>query len=179
VKKEQSKSRFNTENERIKYRYRVHIRRVGKKDEKTILSALQHIRDFEIFIKFKGFEDFNDVVADKYVQSMFNDKKSMSYISDNIRALKDFLIWLERQRGYRTKINYNHIDYLNISQNQRNTAKAREYKKSYKFAQIIEMIRAMPEKTEKERRDKAIISLQALCSLRISELRSVKIKKSD
>ena len=176
MKKEKSKARFNAANERIKYRYRIHIRRVGKKDEKTILAALKYIRDFEIFIGFKGFEVFNDMVADKYIQSMFDAKKSLNYINDSIRALKDFLNWAERQRGYRSKIDYNHIDYLNISQNQRNTAKAKEYQKAYKFEQIIEMIRVMPEKTEKEKRDKAMISLQALCSLRISELRTVKMK---
>ncbi len=174
--KEKAKARFNATNERIKYRYRIHIRRVGKKDEKTILAALKYIRDFEIFIGFKGFEVFNDMIADKYIQSLFDAKKSLSYINDSIRVLKDFLNWAERQRGYRSKIDYNHIDYLNISQNQRNTAKAKEYKKSHKFEKIIEMIRIMPEKSAKEKRDKAMISLQALCSLRISELRTVKMK---
>jgi len=167
---------FNPANERVKYKYRIHTRRVGKKDEKTILAALKHIRDFEIFIEFKGFEVFNEAVADKYVQSMFNTQKSLSFISDNIRALKDFLNWLERQRGYRSKIDYNHIDYLNISNNQRKEAKACEYKKSYKFEQIIETIRAMPNKTITDKRNKAMVSLQALCALRISELRTVKMK---
>lgn len=176
MKKEKTKARFNAANERIKYKYRVHIRRVGKKDEKTILAALKYIRDFEIFIGFKGFEVFNDMVADKYIQSMFKDKLSLNYISGNIRALKDFLNWLERQRGYRSKIDFNHIDYLNISSNQRKEAKAMEYKKAYKFEQIIETIRKMPDKTITEQRNKAIMSLQALCALRVSELRTVKIK---
>jgi len=34
----------------------------------------------------------------------------------------------------------------------------------------------MPDKTIRDKRDQAIISLQALCTLRISELRTVKIK---
>ena len=50
--KEKSKARFNVANERIKYKYRIHIRRVGKKDEKTILAALKYIRGFEIYIGF-------------------------------------------------------------------------------------------------------------------------------
>lgn len=176
MNKDKFKASFNPVNERMKYKYRVHVRRVGQKDEKTILAALKHIRDFEIFISFTGFEKFDDTLADKYIQAMFVRKLSLSYITDNIRALKDFLNWLERQRGYRSKINYNHIDYLNISRNQRNTAKATEYQKAYKYDQIIAMIRAMSEKTDKNKRDKAIISLQALCTLRISELRTVKIK---
>lgn len=163
-------------NERMKYKYRQHLRRIGQKDDKTVVAALKNIRDFEIFMGFEGFEKFNDHIADKYIQGMFNANLSLSYITDNIRALKDFLNWLERQRGYRSKINYNHIDYLNVSRNQRNTAKATEYQKAYKYDQIIALIRAMPEQTDKDKRDKAIISLQALCTLRISELRTVKIK---
>ena len=167
---------LNPANERIKYKYRIHVRRVGRKDEKTILAALKHIRDFEIFIEFCGFEKFNDTLADKYIQSLLDQKLSLSHINDNIRALKDFLNWLERQRGYRSKINYNHIDYLSISRNQKNTAKASEYQKAYKFDQIKKVIRAMPDVAIKDKRDKAIISLQALCTLRISELRTVKVK---
>ena len=173
--KDRKPSQFNATNERIKYKYRTHLRRIGQKDEKTILAILKHIRDFEIYINFAGFEKFNADIADKYIQGMFSVNLSLSYITDNIRALKDFLNWLERQRGYRSKINYNHIDYLNVSRNQRRSAKATEYQKAYSYEQIIQAIRLMPERTDKDKRNKAIISLQALCTLRISELRTVKI----
>jgi integrase/recombinase XerD len=173
---DKTNAQFNKYNERIKYKYRQHLRRVSQKDEKTVLAELKHIRDFEIFINFAGFETFNEHVADKYIQGMFNANKSLSYISDNVRILKDFLRWLERQRGYRSKIDYNQIDYLNISRNQRSTAKAVEYQKAYKFTEIIKTIRQVPDKSEKNKRDRALISLQALCALRIGELRTVKIK---
>ncbi|MEQ1789589.1 MAG: site-specific integrase [Rickettsiales bacterium] len=167
---------FNPVNERSKYKYRAHIRRALKKDNKTIIAILKHIRDFEKFIGFAGFEKFNETIADKYIASLFDADLSLSYIDDNIRTLKEFLRWLERQKGYRSKINYNHIDYLNISANQRKTAKATEYKKSYSYKQIIDTIRKMPDATITQRRNKAIISLQALCGLRISELRTIKLK---
>jgi integrase len=173
---EKKRAQFNNLNERVKYKYRQHLRRVSQKDEKTILAALKHIRCFEVYMKFAGFIKFNDHVADKYIQRMFTENLSLSYISDNVRALKDFLKWLERQRGYRSKINYNHIDYLNISRNQRNTAKATEYSKSYKYEEIIQTVRQMPDQSEKDKRDRAIISLQALCALRPGELRTVKLK---
>lgn len=176
MRKGKKPDQFNAKNERIKVKYRIHVRRVGKKDEKTIIAALKHIRDFEIFIDFQGYEAFNENVADKYIQGMFNDDLSLSYINDNLRSLREFLTWLERQRGYRSKINYNHIDYLNLSRNQLRTAKATEYVRAYKYDQIIEAIRNMPDKSVRERRDKAIVSLNALCTLRISELRTVKLK---
>lgn len=176
MNKDKKRDQYNAANERMKYKYQQHLRRIGQRDEKTIIAALKHIRDYEIFMDFAGFEKFNEYVADKYIQGMCNTDLSLSSIENNLRALKDFLNWLERQRGYRSKINYNHIDYLNITKNQRKTAKATEYQKAYKYDQIIKTIRQMPDMTDKDKRDKAMVSLQALCALRISELRTVKIK---
>lgn len=170
------KDKFNPNNERAKYKYRIHIKRALRKDIKTITSTLKHLRDYEKFTDFVGFEKFNDSIANKYIDNLFNRELSLSYINDNIRVLKEFLQWLERQNGYRTKINYNHIDYLNISNNQKRQAKASEYKQSYTYIQILKTIRSMPSNTLIEKRNKAIISLQAHCGLRISELRTVKLK---
>lgn len=77
---------YNSANERIKYRYRMHIRRVGRKDDKTIIAILKHLRTFEIFVKFEGFEMFSESVADKYIQNLIKDGLSLSFISGNLRA---------------------------------------------------------------------------------------------
>lgn len=170
------KSQYNVKNERMKFQYRKHISRVQQKDKKTVMSVLKNIRTFEEFIGFAGFESFNDSVADKYIADLFNKDISLPYISNNIRDLKEFLRWLERQNGYRTKINYNHIDYLNLTRNQQRQAKSSHYKHSYKFEQILTTIRQMPTKTDKDKRDVALISLQAMCALRINELRTVTLQ---
>ncbi|WP_218048672.1 tyrosine-type recombinase/integrase [Curvivirga aplysinae] len=160
----------------MKYRYRKHLARIGQRDEKTIIESIKNIRQFEAFISFKGFESFNEKLADSYINFLTKAQKSYSTIINALRYLKDFLNWLERQKGYRSKLNYNHVEYLSLSRNQRRQAKASAYKKSYSFDQIIETIRKMPDKTEKDKRDRALIGLQALCTLRISELRTVKIR---
>ena len=116
--KDKVKHKFNEANERAKYQYRIHKARVGRKDAKTINAELQHLRDYEIFTGFKDFRTFNESSADKYIRHLFNEGLSLSYINDNLRALRDFLNWLERQRGYRAKINYNHIEYLHTTNNQ-------------------------------------------------------------
>jgi len=171
---DKQKPQYNPVNERMKYKYRQHLRRIGQRDEKTINASLKHLRDFEIYIDFAGFEIYDADIADKYVRSLFGKELSLSYIMDNVRAIKEFLKWLERQKGYRSKIDYNQIEYLNISRNQRNTAKAKEYKPSYKFQQILQTIRAMPKTTDREKRDVAVISLQAMCAFRVGELRTIK-----
>lgn len=174
--KEDNHNRRNPVNERAKYKYRIHLKRIGRKDDKSIIAALKHIRDYEIFTGFGSFASYNDTVADKYINSLFDRELSLSYIDDNIRMLKEFLRWLERQKGYRSKINYNHIDHLNISDNQRKTAKATAYKRSHKYPEILATIRLMLDTTIIQKRNKAMLSLQALCGLRVSELRTVKIQ---
>lgn len=167
---------YHAPNERAKYRYRIHLARASGMDEKTVISILKHIRDFEIFTRFADFKTFNDSRADRYIRAMSDSQKSLSYMQDNIRALREFLRWLERQKGYRSKIDYNHIDYLNLTRNQRKEAKTMDYKQSYAYEQILTTIRQMPDGTITEQRDKAIVSLQALCGLRAGELRTVKLK---
>ncbi len=168
--------KFLARNERAKFKYRMHLRRLKQLDEKTVIAVLKHIRDFEKSTNFASFEVYNREVADKYVRDLFGRDLSLSYIVSNLKAIRDFFLWLERQRGYRSKINYNEIYYLNTTKNQQKAAKAAKYQKSYKYEQIIDTIRKMPDRTLRERRNKAMISLNALCSLRISELRTVALE---
>jgi integrase/recombinase XerD len=176
MKIKEKREQFNPKNERIKYQYRIHIKRAIKKDDKTIIAELKYLREYELFSCFADFETFNSTKANKYIDYLFDQDYSLSYINDALRTLKVFLTWLERQKGYRSKINYNDIDYLNITNNQRRASKATEHKKSYDFDQIVKTIRQMPSQTMIERRNRAIISANALCSLRISELRTIKLK---
>lgn len=176
MKIKEKRDQFNPKNERIKYQFRVHTKRSVKKDEKTIIAELKYLREYELFDNFADFATYNNTKADKYINYLFDQDYSLSYINDALRTLKVFLSWLERQKGFRSKINYNDIDYLNITNNQRRAAKATEHKRSYSFDQIIKTIRQIPETTIIERRNKAIISANALCSLRISELRTIKLK---
>lgn len=43
MKEEDKKSKFNTANERMKYKYRKHIQHVGRKDIKTVIEDLKPI----------------------------------------------------------------------------------------------------------------------------------------
>lgn len=88
-------NRLNAPNERMKYKYRIHIKRIGRKDMKTVLEELKHIRDFEKFIDFAEFKVFDDMVADGYINKLLADEFSLNYIDGNLRALKNFLMWLK------------------------------------------------------------------------------------
>ena len=47
MKKDKKPDQYNPVNERMQYKYRQHLRRIGQKDDKTVVAALKNIRDFE------------------------------------------------------------------------------------------------------------------------------------
>jgi len=176
MKRKENPEQFNASNERNKYKYRIHVKCAWKKDEKTIIAELKYLREYEIFSSFGGFENFDNMKANKYIDYLFDCGYSASYANDALRTLRVFLTWLAKQKGYRSKIEFNDIDYLNLSNNQKRASRAPEHKRSYTYDQIIQTIRKMPSDTMIQRRNKALISTNAACSLRVSELRTIKLK---
>ncbi|MDD4556627.1 MAG: site-specific integrase [Alphaproteobacteria bacterium] len=171
-----TKTQYNPKNERIKQTYKNFIARVEQKDEKTVFASLKNIREFELGNNFINFENVNPDMISNYIKSMIARKLSLSFVSHNVKALKDFYFWLGSQNGFRNKIDYNTTAHFRLSNNQRREAMACEYQESYDLEDILATIRQMPDKTLTDKRNKAIISLQALCGLRISELRTIKMK---
>ena len=167
---------YNAKNERVKYDYAIYLSNAKQRDRKTVLSVMEHLHKYEDFRNFADFSIINEKIIHNYVEKLSRENKSLSYMDHNLRTIREFYFWLERQRGYKSKINYNILAYFNLTKNQRKEARATEYQRSYKLDDIFRVIRVMPENSMEERRNKAMISLQCLCGLRISELKTVKIK---
>ena len=147
-----------------------------QRDKKTVMAVLKHLHEYEELNKFADFTNINENIIHSYVDALLVKNLSLSYIDHNLKTLKDFYSWLERQKGYKSKINYNHLAYFSLTRNQRKEARACEYQNSYKLDDIYRTIRSMPANTLLERRNRAMLSLQCICGLRVSELRTVKIK---
>ncbi len=167
---------YNAKNERIKYDYAIYLSNAKQRDRKTVMIVMKHLHVYENYRNFADFSEINEKTIHNYVEKSLKENKSLSYIDHNLSTIREFYSWLERQRGYKSKINYNILAYFSLTKNQRKEARATEYQRSYKRKDIIKAIRAMPENSMENRRNKAMISLQYFCGLRISELRTVKIK---
>jgi len=167
---------MNANNERIKYNYRVCLARADGRDKKTLLHVIYHITEFEKYTGYKDFQKTTQSMIHDYIEKMIAKGTSLSFADHNVKALQKFYQWLSIQRGYRSKIDPNLPRFFQLSANQRKIARAPSYRESYEIADIKRAIANMPKKSITERRNKAIVSLQALCGLRISELRTIKIK---
>lgn len=169
------KNQYNPINERLKYEYRKHLLRIKRADKKTALTICQHIREFEELTGFQSFPKITSDVVNQYVQNLSTSGVSLSYLGHNIRTLNLFFLWVQGEPEYRNKMEPHLADYFSLSHNQRRMATAPNYRESYERADIEKAIEQMPSKTLVQRRNKAIITLQYLCGLRISELRTIPI----
>lgn len=167
---------MNANNERMKYNYRICLARVDKRDTKTWMQAIRHITEFEKFTGYKDFQKTSPSMINDYINRMIQKGTSLSFADHNVKALQKFYQWLSIQKGYRGKIDPNLARYFQLSANQRKIARAPSYRESYDIDDVKRTIANMPDKSITERRNKAIVSLQALCGLRISELRTIKVK---
>lgn len=170
------KGRYNPKNVRVVYKYIQHLKHALGKDAKTTYQINKYIRHYDEFLNFEDFTLFNGQKAIRFKDFLLSGRFSSSYVLNAVSALKDFFTWLERQKGYRSKIKFNDIAYLSLTKNQINKARATEYQHSYKPADILRAIRGMPEASIIDKRNKAMVSLQLACGLRPAELRTIKLK---
>ena len=82
MKIKEKREQFNPKNERIKYQFRIHTKRAIKKEGETIIAELKYLREYELFSCFANFETYNSTKADKYINYLFDQDYSLSYIND-------------------------------------------------------------------------------------------------
>jgi site-specific recombinase XerD len=83
---------------------------------------------------------------------------SASTVHAMLAALKAFFVWLADQPGYASRIKYSDAEYFNVPDNLSRTATARRFKACPTLAQVRAMLDAMPEETEIDQRDRALVA---------------------
>ncbi|WP_078477097.1 tyrosine-type recombinase/integrase, partial [Solemya elarraichensis gill symbiont] len=96
-----------------------------------------------------------------------------------LRHLKGFFQWLAMQTGYKSRINYTDTEYFNLSEKDTRVATARRSKSVPTVEQIKHVIENMPETTDIERRNRALIAFTLLTGIRDSAIASLKLKHVD
>src|SRR5208283_6138201 len=89
-----------------------------------------------------------------------------SSVHATLGALKAFFVWLADQPGYASRIKYADAEYFNAPDNLSRIATARRFKACPTLAQIRAMIDAMPNETEIEKRDRALLAFAILSGAR-------------
>ena len=174
---------YNSQNEIIKRKYAIMLRNAKGREEKTINGTMQAIYEFETLTGFEDFKKFNIQQAIQFKEHLAKKENkvtgypiSKSYLRNHTTHVRRFFEWLHNQKGYKKYIEYDDTQYFNLTRNDRNRASATGYQEGYLIEDILSTIRAMPQNTELEKRNKALISLCLLTTPRISALRTARIE---
>lgn len=175
--------RYNKSNEIVKYKFLEKLEHSKNgKDPKTVNQYAAALHEFEVAIGFKDFRKYNSDWAITFKEHL-NEKKnkrtgkhiSKSLYFHYISFVREFVEWVVSYDKTYGKIKQDEIDYLHVTRNDKNKARATGYQESHEVADILTTIRLMPVRTDIERRNKAMLSLCLLTTPRISSLQTATI----
>lgn len=165
----------NPLNEYLKYKFRIYLNNHKGFDHKTSVTHMQLLRQYEKYCNFTDLHKPKQKTVCEYINHTTS-THSVSFCEGCTSTLREFFKWLQTQPRYKNASNTAIIAFCNLTNNQRKTARSKAYQESYTLEEIRTAISKMPRTTDKEQRNLAIVSLMALCGLRNSEIRTVKIQ---
>ena len=118
-------SKRNSKNERIKRQYSEFLKHADGKAEATIRQVEKAIQRYESFTSSADFATFDQRRAKAFKAHLVELGLSKATMHSGVTALKRFFGWLAHQSGYKSRIAYTDIEYLNLADKEVRAAKAR------------------------------------------------------
>jgi integrase len=104
---------------------------------------------------------------------------SKATLRHTLAALRAFFEWLSGQSGFRQKITYSDASYFNLSLKDRTVARAAREDRVPTLEQIHFVLNSMPQTTEVDCRNRALVALAALTAPRADALASMRLRHID
>jgi site-specific recombinase XerD len=161
-------SKRDPENVRIRRKYQIYLKEAKRLSQRTVNMHLAAIERFEAINGYKPFKKFRIQQAvsfkDKLRAEKSNSGQPLAPASLNqiCKALRAFFQWLSEQQGYRRAISYSDADYFNLSNAEQAQARTHDAKPSPTLDQIRYVLKNMPNGSDLERRNQALIAFFAL-----------------
>lgn len=176
-------TRHNPDNEIVKYKFFELLENSKDgKDPKTVNQYVNAVHEFEIATDFKDFRKYNSdwaIILKDYLNDKITQREgkhvSASLFLHYISHVRQFLQWLRDNVPEYSKLKQYDIDYMHVKRKEKTKARATNHPESHDIVDILATIRKMPESTEIEIRNKAIMSLFLLTTPRISSLQEARV----
>ena len=176
----------NPNNERIKRRYLAYLREAKRYSESTVDSVAKALFRFEAYTKFRDFKAFHFEQAIAFKRHLAEqesdvtgEKLSKATVHSILGHLKGFFQWLASQPGYKSRFRYSDAEYLNLSNKDSRIATARRDGKFPTLEQVKHVIEMMPNISEIERRNRALVAFTLITGARDGAIASLKLKHVD
>ncbi len=176
----------NPNNERIKRQYLAYLKEAKSHSEATVDAVAKALSRFEVDTKFRDFKAFHFEQAIAFKRHLAEQdskvtggKLSKATLHATLADLKRFFQWLAWRPGYKSRLKYTDAEYFNLSDKDTRVATARREKKFPTIEQVKHVIATMPNNTEIERRNRALVAFTLLTGSRDSAIASMKLKHID
>lgn len=177
--------KINEENERAKRAYVFYLEQAKGLDQKSTDKVLAAILKFEESTGFKSFKHFHIEQASRFKAVLAKAKgrtgKPLSHatIDATLAQVRGFFHWLAGQSGYKSRISYSDTEYF---RNNRKDARVAHTRQDIPYPSVeaaFHAFQAMPNRTEIERRDKALFAFFMLTGARVGAVASLRLKHID
>lgn len=179
-------TKHNANNVRVKHKYFAYLKATQGHSEQTIDPVAKALARFEVYTKHKDFKEFHVEQAINFKQHLAEQKGKQSgenlskaTLDSTLTTLKKFFQWLSRETGYKIRIRYNDADYFNLSGKDTRIATAHREQRWPTLEQVRHVINAMPDGSDIERRNRALVAFTLLTGARDSAIDSMKLKHVD
>jgi integrase len=176
----------NPQNERLKHAYVNRLREARGMSEGSIDHVTKALDRFETYTRHRDFKLFHIDQAKGFKRHLAsqrsertNEPLSKATVYTTLTALKAFFMWLADQPGYKSRISYTDTEYFNLNMKDARIAKAVREPRVPTLEQIHHVLRSMPDTTEIELRNRALIAFTILTGARDGAIASLKLKHVD
>lgn len=176
---------FNALNELLKKQYEEMLLHGSYRDKQSARSAWRAINLFEKSTGKKDFTTFTKEQAicfKKALETWLNHSGmpySLSSMRSILRHVREFINWLGMHPKYAKKFNRQAIGYLHLSENQQRASCASREQNAPTIQEIHSVLLNIPDNTDIDKRNRAIIAFLALTGVRDSALIRLKMKDID
>lgn len=179
-------TKHHAENERIKRKYFAYLKEAMRNSEPTVDAAAKALARFENHTKHKDFKAFHFEQAIAFKKHLAEqkgqqsgEKLSKATLHSTLTQLKRFFQWLVWQPGYKSRFQFSDAEYFNLSDKDTRIATAQREQKAPTLEQVKHVINTMPNGSDIECRNRALIAFTLLTGARDSAIASMKLKHVD
>jgi integrase len=173
----------NPKNDRLKRDYLIYLKEARQRSPATVEQARHAIDRLELYTRFRDFGSFNKEQALGFKRTLIASRAkrsgkqvSISTAHHVLQGVKEFMLWLHGQPGYRRRIVPGEVAYLNLTTKDERKARVTSQKPYASLEQYHSALLAMPTATEMDRRDRALMALLLLTGMRDAAVVGLKLK---
>ena len=153
---------INGNNEVLKRKYESYLEHSKGLGEASRKVARRALAEYDKFSENRDYKLFNKQKAIQFKEYLNEKKTAKTTHSNCLKQMKQFFEWLSMQPGYKSKITRESIEYLNLSRKEKQLLKTGKPKLTPALEDVKKLVASIPQNTEVELRDRALIAF--LCS---------------